>query len=196
MAFILGLTGGIATGKSTVASYFHSQGVPLIDSDVIARQVVEPGQQGLKNIVEAFGPMILTRDGQLDRKGLGQLIFSDEKKRTLLNDVLRSELRGAILAEIKAARLSTAPLIVVDIPLLFEADYQGEVDQVMVVATTDARQVFRLMARDQISKEEAQQKIASQWPIQAKIALADVVIDNSGTLLQTEEQIMKSFSYR
>lgn len=191
MTFILGLTGGIATGKTTVANYFKRRAIPIVDSDIIAREVVEPGTVGLEKIRLHFGDGILTEEGHLNRKKLGNIVFSDEPKRQLLNQLLSEELAEAISGEIKKWVAQKIPLVVVDVPLMYEAHYDRRVNQVMVVYVPEKIQLERLMARDQLSEAEARKRIASQLPIEEKRHLADILIDNSGTVEETEEQLDK-----
>lgn len=191
MTFILGLTGGIATGKTTVANYFKGRAIPIVDSDIIAREVVEPGTVGLEKIRLHFGDGILTEDGRLNRKKLGNIVFSDEPKRRLLNQLLSEELAKAISGEIGKWVAQKMPLVVVDVPLMYEAHYDRRVNQVMVVYVPEKIQLERLMARDQLSEAEARKRIASQLPIEEKRYLADILIDNSGTVAETEEQLDK-----
>ncbi|MER1924590.1 MAG: dephospho-CoA kinase, partial [Enterococcus casseliflavus] len=121
MSFVLGVTGGIATGKSTAVAHFRSLGLPIIDADIIAREVVEPNTEGLQAVTQAFGPQILTDDGHLNRQTLGALIFNDPEKRRLLNQTLSPFIRQEILSQIEEKK-QQVPLLIVDIPLLYEAD--------------------------------------------------------------------------
>lgn len=190
MGVILGLTGGIATGKSTVVSLFKSMCFPIIDADVIAREIVEVGKPALKKIVDAFGSEIVTGDGLLDRKKLGEIIFSDEKKRKRLNELLSPFLKEAILTQI-ADKKNQASLIIVDIPLLYEGGYDKFVDEVAVVYVPQEIQLARLMKRDHLSKEQAQQRIASQLSIEKKKQQADIVFDNGKSIPETENIVKK-----
>ena len=189
MTYILGLTGGIATGKSTVSRYFFEKGYAVVDADVVARRVVEPGTEGLANIVAQFGTEIIQTDGTLNREKLGAMIFADAKKRETLNSLLSDLIRRAIMAEIATLVNANQPLIVLDNPLLYEAGYETHCDAVMVVYTTEEVQRKRLMGRNNLSEEEALNRIASQEPIEAKKNRADIVIDNNGTLNDTYEQV-------
>ncbi len=191
MTYVLGLTGGIATGKSTVSRIFLQFGFPVIDSDLIARQVVEPNTDGLKKIVKEFSEDVLYSDGSLDRKKLGELIFSDADKRVLLDELLDAEIRKMIKTAVQEKKSQAVPLVVVDIPLLFEADYQDEVDQVMLVYLPEFLQEQRLMERNKLSKKAAIKRMNSQISIEAKKARADFVIDNSGSIEETKEQVKK-----
>ena len=189
MTYILGLTGGIATGKSTVSRYFFEKGYAVVDADVVARRVVEPGTEGLANIVAQFGTEIIQTDGTLNREKLGAMIFADAKKRETLNSLLSDLIRRAIMADTATLVNANQPLIVLDIPLLYEAGYETHCDAVMVVYTTEEVQRKRLMGRNNLSEEEALNRIASQEPIEAKKNHADIVIDNNGTLNDTYEQV-------
>lgn len=189
MTYILGLTGGIATGKSTVSRYFFEKGYAVVDADVVARRVVEPGTEGLASIVAQFGTEIIQTDGTLNREKLGAMIFADAKKRETLNSLLSDLIRRAIMADTATLVNANQPLIVLDIPLLYEAGYETHCDAVMVVYTTEEVQRKRLMGRNNLSEEEALNRIASQEPIEAKKNRADIVIDNNGTLNDTYEQV-------
>lgn len=191
MTFVLGLTGGIATGKTTVTRYFKRLAIPIVDSDIIAREVVEPGTLGLELIRANFGDGVIGEDGHLNRKKLGKIVFSDEEKRKRLNQLLSEELDKAISAEINQWVAKKVPLVVVDVPLMYEAHYDRKVDQVMVVDVPETIQLERLMARDGLSQAEAKKRIASQMPIEEKRRLADVLINNAGSVAETEEQLEK-----
>lgn len=191
MTFILGLTGGIATGKSTVSRYFAENGIPVVDADIIARKVVMPGSQGLADIVARFGEAVLLADGSLDRQRLGALIFSQEEERHKLNAVLQKYIRQQIKNETQDFINQGHALIVLDIPLLYEAGYERECDAVMVVYTTSDVQLARLMARNHLSEQEAHDRITSQMSLEEKKSRADIVIDNNGTLSETYQQVEK-----
>lgn len=189
MSYILGLTGSIATGKSTVSKKFLAAGFPVVDADLGARVVVESGKPGLADIVTHFGKDFLLRDGSLNRKKLGEVIFADEGKRRLLDRLLKKHIQAWIQSETEKQVANGHALVILDIPLLFEAEYQKQCDGVMVVYVPEAIQLQRLMARDQLTKSEAMQRIRSQLSIEEKKALADFVIDNSGTPEDTEQQV-------
>ncbi|WP_321388124.1 dephospho-CoA kinase [uncultured Enterococcus sp.] len=188
MTLVLGLTGSIATGKSTAVEVFRKAGYPVVDSDLIAREVVEPGTPGLAAIVAYFGKNILNSDGTLNRKALGQLIFSDDQKRTALNQLLAPFLEERIVGDIQAAK-KTSDLVIADIPLLYEQGYERHVDQVAVVYIPEKLQVERLMKRNNLTEDEAQQRVKSQESIEMKKNKADVVFDNQGTVAELEKQI-------
>lgn len=186
MTFVLGVTGSIATGKSSVVEIFRQHHVPIVDGDIIARKIMEPGQPALRAVVENFGSEMLQPDGTLDRKKLGALIFNDPRQRLKLDGVLDPYLRGAIVGDIKS---HTEPLVIADIPLLFEKEYEDAVDKIAVVYTPREIQAQRLMARDGLSAQEAANKINSQMSIEAKKHKADVVFDNQGTKEETRQQV-------
>ena len=149
MTRVLGLTGGIATGKSTVVSIFRALGFPIVDGDEIARLIVEPGKPALAAIADHFGSAVLFENGELNRKKLGEMIFSNPTKREALDQLLDPYLREAILQQV-AEKKQEAPLVIVDIPLLFERKYESVVDQVAVIYVPESVQLARLMAREQI----------------------------------------------
>lgn len=186
---ILGLTGGIATGKSLVSDYFKSQGYPVIDADQVARQVVEAGSLGLSRVVNHFGSHMLLENGELDRKKLGQLIFSDSEKREDLNRILHPLIRAEILKRLEQLKKQGCDLIVLDLPLLFESDYEDQVDQIMVVHIEQDLQLKRLMQRNELSQKEALQRIHSQMPLEEKMTRAHILVDNSGTKEETYQQV-------
>lgn len=190
MSYIVGLTGGIASGKSTVTKQLKKLNIPVVDADVIAREVVQPKSKGLNALVKTFGQDILTAKGELDRKALGEIVFNDEAKRNRLNSILHPLIRERIL-EVKAEYEAEGhPVIVLDIPLLFETDYEKHCDEIMVLSVPREIQIDRLMKRDQSSKEEALSRINAQMPLAEKVAKADTVIDNSGTLEETNQQVI------
>ena len=188
MSFILGITGSIATGKSTVVNIFKQYGFSVVDADIIAREVVEPNTAGLKKVVETFGSSVLCSDGSLNRKQLGQIIFSDTKKRQALNALLAPFLQEAIIEQIKRAS-AVSSLVIADIPLLYEAGYDKYMDQVAIVYIPEDLQVQRLMKRDRITKKEAQKKVASQLSIEEKKKRADIIFDNQESLSSIRQQI-------
>ncbi|MHC9536967.1 dephospho-CoA kinase [Dellaglioa sp. BT-FLS60] len=194
MTYILGLTGGIATGKSTVSHIFKEENVPVIDADVIARQVVEPGSKTIKRISQTFGEEYVTIDGRLNRKKLGKLVFSNKKALEKLNNIMHLIIRKEILAQIQIQKKSDSKLVVLDMPLLFEQNYQLLCDAVMVVFVPENVQIKRLIKRDSLTFDEAQSRIKAQWSIQKKKELADFVIDNSATVAVTRGQVLNWLS--
>lgn len=191
MTYILGLTGGIASGKSTVSAYLAQNGALIIDADLIARQVVAKKSSGLKQIVAKFGGEILTASGELDRKKLGKLVFSNKELLKALTDITGPLIRAEILREIEAAKKAQVKLVVLDIPLLFETGYQTLCDKVMVVTVPSEVQLERVMNRDNLSVAEARKRIANQLPASKRNELADVLIDNSKSVAETYQQVLK-----
>ena len=187
--FVLGLTGGIATGKSTVVKIFREYGFPIVDGDQVAREIVEIGQPALTAIEAEFGKEVLLPDGGLDRKKLGQIIFTHPEKRQVLDELLDPFLRKAILEKI-IARKHESRLVVVDIPLLFEAGYTDNIDEIATVYVPEDIQLQRLMQRDDLSEVEAKKRIASQWPIEEKKAKSQIIFDNQGTIAETKAQVV------
>lgn len=187
---ILGLTGGIASGKSTVSNYFKSLNIPVVDADKIAREVMKAGEPTVHEIKEQFGEEVLLPNGEIDRKHLGDLIFSSPEKREQLNKIVQEVIRNEILKETNRLLANEPTLIVLDIPLLFEANYDVHVDQIMVVYVDAQTQKHRLLKRNkELTEEEAQNRILSQIPLTEKAKRADVVIDNNGELDHTYTQV-------
>ncbi len=185
---IIGLTGGIACGKSTVSAYLKEQGIPVIDADVVARQIVEPGTKGLAQIAETFGNAYLNPDGTLNRAMLGAFVFSDPEALQTLNGITKPLLVEAIKAQIQS--LQHHPRIVLDIALLLEDDaYKRMVDTIWLVTVSPEQQLARLMARNGYSDEEARQRIHSQMSDAERRTYAHIIIDNSGTVAETLAQV-------
>lgn len=188
MTMVIGLTGGIATGKTTVSNYLKELGYPVIDADVIARQVVEPGTKGLRMITDTFGEKVLTSDGQLDRQQLAQLVFTSSELLQQLNQILQPIIRERIQELISTSKAS---VVVIDVPLLYEQHYEELCDVVMVVSVQPQQQLKRLMNRNHFTMDEAKNRVASQMPLSSKERLADVVIDNNGSVKETRQQVKK-----
>jgi dephospho-CoA kinase len=187
---LVGLTGGIATGKSTVAGLLRALGCVVIDADVLAREVVAPGQPALAAIAEEFGPGVLAPDGTLDRKALGAVVFADPARRRRLEAITHPAIRARFVETLQAlADRGFDGIVVFDAPVMIESGNHRTVDRLVVVITDAATQRARLMARDGIGPEEADRRIASQMPLAEKAKLADHVIDNSGDRAATEAQV-------
>ena len=187
---ILGVTGNIASGKSTVAKELARRGAAVLDADQLAREVVESGSSVLKKLVEQFGTDILQQDGNLDRDRLGQMVFADVKVRAMLNQIMHPEIAKKSVERLQKLKSNPyLPLIVYEAPLLFEVGAESRVDKVLVVKIDPEVQLKRLMARDRLSEEKAQQRVAAQMPQQQKLERADYIIDNSGLVAETLEQI-------
>ncbi len=185
---VLGLTGGIGSGKSMVARMFARLGAVVIDADQLAREVVEPGQPALREIASTFGPDVLLPDGRLDRPKLAGIIFADPAERAKLDAITHPRIRERMDEEVQARRSGTGVLIV-DIPLLYENDRTHTVERVIVVWADPQTQLRRIRERDGLSAESARQRIAAQMPLDAKRARADHVIDNSGSREDTRRQV-------
>ena len=186
----IGLTGGIATGKSTVSALLRQAGFPIVDADIVAREVVEPGTPTLEKIKLAFGPGIID-NGVLDRRKLGQIVFEDGAQLKKLNDIMQPAISSAMADKINFWRLQNVPILVLDVPLLFERDYDKNksVDKIIVVTASKEIQLFRLENRDQLSNMEARNRVKAQLPMSQKIARADYVIDNNGRIEELQEQV-------
>ena len=188
---IIGLTGSIASGKSTVSKMLSKLGFPIIDADLIARIVVEKGSKTLESITESFGEEVIADDGSLHREKLGEIIFTNPSKRKQLNDIIHPAIRAEMLRQKEELIKEGHPTIVMDIPLLFESKLSHYVDKILVVTVTEEIQLARLMARNNYSLEEAKARIQSQLPLSIKEKGADAVIYNNGTIESTEEQLNK-----
>jgi dephospho-CoA kinase len=184
----VGLTGGIATGKSTVTQMLRERGLEVIDADVVAREVVEPGTPGLAAVAARF-PGVVGRDGRLDRAKLGARIFFDPAERTALNAILHPLIREEVRRKTAALEERGVPLVVYSAPLLIENGLHKGMDAVVVVAAPEDVQRQRLMARDRLTREEADARIASQLPLGEKLPLATWVVDNGGPLEATRAQV-------
>jgi len=186
---ILGLTGGIATGKSTVTAMLRQRGIPVIDADAIAREVVEPGEPAYEAIVRHFGREILQPDGTLDRKKLGEIVFSDEAERLVLNSIVHPEVRRVMREQAEELERQGAAIVFMDIPLLYESKLKPMVDKAVVVYVPSDVQLRRLLERDELDEEQAMKRIRAQLPIEEKRQWADYLIDNQGTREETERQV-------
>ncbi len=182
----IGLTGGIASGKSTVAGMFADLGVPVIDTDVIAREVVSPGQPALAEIREAFGAGVIAADGTLDRAAMRSMVFGDAGARRKLEAILHPKIGKATRAQAEAAGGAYQVIVV---PLLVESSLRGFVDRVLVVDCDERTQVARLLERDAESEEQARRILAAQSTRAERLAIADDVVSNDGSLDDTSEQV-------
>lgn len=185
---VIGLTGGIASGKSTVAKYLSDQGFVIIDADIASRKAVEVGTEGLAQIKKAFGDQVIQQDGSLDRKALGSIIFNDSSEREKLNKIVHPRVRD-IMESKKQNALMQGKIVVMDIPLLYENHLEHTVDEVWLVYVPLNIQIERLMLRNNLSQKEAQARIASQMSLEEKKEKADKVIDNSGSIDALHEQL-------
>lgn len=190
MTAVLGLTGGIASGKSTVANMLRDLGIVVIDADVIAREVVEVGEDAYFKIVGAFGRNVLHEDRTINRAKLGEIIFNNEQKRKVLNSIVHPAVREKINRLKNEYIEKQEKVIVLDIPLLFESKLTYLVEKVILVYVDREIQIKRLMDRNQLSLEEAEARINSQLPLTEKIPLADAVLYNNGPIAETKEQLL------
>jgi dephospho-CoA kinase len=189
----IGLTGGIGSGKSTVAGLLAARGARIVDADRIAREVVEPGTPGLEAVAAAFGPGVLTPDGALDRPALAAVVFADAEARRRLDGIVHPLVR-ARAAEVVAAAPPDA-VVVQDVPLLVETGQAGSYDLVLVVEADLDTRVRRLVGRG-VSEEDARARIAAQATDEQRRAVADVVLDNSGTVEELEAQVERFWAER
>ncbi|MBQ8654369.1 MAG: dephospho-CoA kinase [Clostridia bacterium] len=191
---IIGLTGGIACGKSNVSETLRELGAVIVDGDLLSRELTAPGGPALPAIREAFGDGVFHPDGTLNRRALGAAIFGDDKKRALLDGIMQPMLRMLIHQRIDAARTGGAKLCVLDMPLLYEAGLDALCDRVWCVYIPRKTQLERLMARDGFTPEEAEARLRSQLPADEKAARAQVVIDTSGSIGYTKAMIPPLFA--
>ncbi|WP_339191272.1 dephospho-CoA kinase [Bacillus sp. FSL K6-1003] len=194
MTLVIGLTGGIASGKSTVANMLIDKGITVIDADIIAKQAVERGMPAYRQIIDEFGEDILLENGDIDRRRLGALVFTNEQKRLALNSIVHPAVREEMLKRRDESIANQETFVVLDIPLLFESKLESLVDKIIVVSVTKELQLERLIKRNQLTEEEALSRIRSQMPLEEKVSRADNVIDNSGTLEETKQQLEEILS--
>ena len=191
---IIGLTGGIASGKSTVATELRKQNVPVFDADEVSRNAVAKGSKGLALVAEAFGVEYLTADGEMDRAKISQLVFSDKEALKTLEGILHKIVWDEAEAFLAEAREQKVKLAVLDVPLLIETKWHERVDLVWLVAVSKEQQIKRAMIRSGMTEEEVKARIAAQMSLEDKKKFADVVLDNSGALEETLEQVHKELA--
>ncbi|XP_077481948.1 dephospho-CoA kinase domain-containing protein [Stigmatopora argus] len=190
--YLVGLTGGIASGKSTVSSMLRELGCPIVDADVVARKVVEPRSLAHSRIVFHFGREILLENGEIDRQKLGRIVFADADKRKLLNSITHPEIHREMFKQIIYYFLRGFRYIVLDVPLLFETRKLTQfLNHTVVVYCDPATQLSRLMLRDGLTQEEVEQRLAAQMPLNEKRGLASHVIENSGSREDTHRQVLR-----
>jgi dephospho-CoA kinase len=190
---IIGLTGGIAAGKSSIARMLRALGAAVIDADLIARQIVTPGSPALAEIRQTFGDDFITPQGELDRKKLGALVFSDPIARERLNLITHPRIAQQMSDETERARSEQKKAAFLEAALLFEAKWEQGLDGVWVVAIPEALQLERLIQRDGYTEEQARARLTSQMPLAEKLSRASLVIDNTGSLEQTQEIVAKAY---
>ena len=186
---VVGLTGGIASGKTTVSKMFAELGIPVIDADELAREVVEPGTSGLQAIVDEFGEDVLDEEGRLDRKKVGELVFGDEEARETLNGIMHPRIGAAGAKYIEEYSSHGAPYIIYEGALLVETGAYKAFAALVVVSAEESVQRLRLIARDGFTVSEANARIDSQLPLARKVAFADFVVTNNGDLEGTRKQV-------
>jgi dephospho-CoA kinase len=186
---VVGLTGGIACGKTTVAKMFGDLGIPVIDADQLARDVVEPGTPGLKQVVREFGNCVLDGSGRLDRKKVGDLVFGDDAARETLNAIMHPLIGAAGAEHMMAHQEDSAPYLLYEAALLVETSSYKTFSALIVVSADERLQRLRLIARDGFTVAEANARIASQLPVARKVAVADHVVTNNGDLEATRRQV-------
>jgi dephospho-CoA kinase len=186
---LIGLTGGIATGKTTVAGMLAARGARVIDADLLAREVVRPGGPALNQIADAFGPEVLDAGGALDRAAVGRMVFADQRRRRQLEEITHPHISELMATRVAEALDGPAPLVVADIPLLFEKSRQSMFEGTLLVYAPESEQLRRLVERDGLGEDAARQRLASQLPIDSKRALATWVVDNSGSLSETDRMV-------
>lgn len=191
---IIGLTGGIACGKSTISQTLQELGAAIVDGDVLSRELTAPGGIALAPIRRRFGDEVFLPDGTLNRRALGSIVFADDIARAALDDIMQPLLYDLILRDVEAARRSGKAVCVLDMPLLYEKGIETLCNTVWCASLPVETQLERLMERDGFTREEALQRLASQLPTAEKAARADVVIDTSGPIQYTKDRILDLFA--
>jgi dephospho-CoA kinase len=190
---ILGLTGGIASGKSSIADMLRDLGAVVVDADKIARQIVTPGEPALEEIRKIFGEEFITPEGELDRKRMGALVFSDKKSRDALNAITHPRIAQKMSDMAEAARDQGALAVFLEAALLFEAKWDQGLDGIWVVSVPEELQIKRLMQRDSYNEAQAKARLAAQMPLSEKLKRATLVIDNSRSLEETKQFVTKAY---
>lgn len=192
---IVGLTGGYASGKSTVTRMFEELGATIIDADILARKVVEQAKPAWSEIVSHFGEGILLENREIDRKALGEIIFSDEKAREKLNEIVHPKVLDEELKSIEETGKRTPDAVVVlSVPLLIESGHYRHCNRIVVVTVDEKIHIQRLMKRDGFNRDEAIRRISTQMPLSEKVKYADFVIDNSRSIRETGEQVRNVYA--
>ncbi|KAB7668020.1 dephospho-CoA kinase [Bacillus sp. B1-b2] len=196
MTLIIGLTGGIASGKSTVSSYYKSLGITIIDADIEARLAVEKGEPAYIKIVEHFGKNILHADETINRQALGEIVFNEERERQVLNSILHPDIRRRMEEKKGEAIHLGLPLVILDIPLLYENKLEGMVDKTILVYVDEDVQIERLMDRNHLDAKQARNRMDAQLPLSSKRLLADEIINNNQSIenaINQAKEILKKW---
>ncbi|MBF7125739.1 dephospho-CoA kinase [Pediococcus pentosaceus] len=188
MTVIVGLTGGIAMGKTTISQFLKSKAIPVVDADQIAHEILTVDEVKVK-LMDTFGESILDKNQNIDRRKLGPIVFNDQRQLERLNIIVQPYIRTEIVRQLDT--FSASKVVVLDAPVLFEQGYEKMVDYLMVIKTSAQIQVERLMQRDSLNEIDAQKRIQAQMPIEEKVKKADIVIDTSGTIEETRSQVVK-----
>lgn len=188
MTVIVGLTGGIAMGKTTISQFLKSKAIPVVDADQIAHEILTVDEVKVK-LMDTFGESILDKNQNIDRRKLGPIVFNDQRQLEKLNIIVQPYIRTEIVRQLDT--FSASKVVVLDAPVLFEQGYEKMVDYLMVIKTSAQIQVERLMQRDSLNEIDAQKRIQAQMPIEEKVKKADIVIDTSGTIEETRSQVVK-----
>lgn len=192
--FIIGLTGGIGSGKSTIASWFREWHIPVIDGDKLAREAVNPGSPALSILADVFGKEILSEEGTLKRRQLGQIVFQDKAKLSRLNQIMHPAIWHLVESRLKACKDAGENMAVLDMPLLIEAGWQSRVDSVWVVYVSTEVQISRVMKRDGLKRSQVMAIMQNQIPVKEKLSYADVIINNGGSEENTRRQVLQELS--
>lgn len=195
MSLCIGVTGGIASGKSSVARAFAEHGIPWVDADDLAREVVAPGEPALDEIVARFGPRVLLDDGQLDRRVLREIVFNDADQRRWLESVTHPRIRQRLEARLAEMAASPAPYHLLVSPLLFESGQVALVDRRLVIDVPETQQIARTAARDGVDEAQARAIVAAQMPRRERLALADDILDNGGDLAALTQRVAELDRY-
>lgn len=191
---IVGVTGGVGSGKTTVSRMFEKEGAYVIDADQMARELVQPNRTAWREIVRAFGREIQEKDGSIDRKRLAEIVFSNSKKREVLNKILHPRIKREMEKRVRAiGRKDPEAVVILDVPLLVETGYHREMDRVVVVTATEKKQMERMKKRVGMSEEEARRILSSQMKLEEKVKVADFVIRNEGSLETTRKRVREVF---
>lgn len=191
----IGLTGGVGSGKSTVSSYMHELGIPVIDGDKLAREAVVPGSLAMNRLRETFGPHIFLPDGSLDRLKVGEIVFNDEEKRQKLNGIIHPYIWYRTREELIRAQKAGYSVAVLDMPLLLEISWQLRVEEVWLVEVPLEVQIARVISRDGFTRKQVMERIGKQMPTMNKMNYADVIIDNSRSVEDTRRQVREALKH-